>query len=550
MASRHDEPVTLHMHRDFSFLRTDQTVTEALAWLRDHPPAARVIYFYVVDDAGVLRGVMPTRKLILGAPEARVADIMQPSVIAIPNSATVLEACKFFVLHRLLAFPVVDGDGRLIGMVDVDLYTSELARQSESVPAARFLRPLARFFQIESAGGIVLLVCTLISLLLANSWWSAEVAGFWNMPAGLDIGGIGLTKPLLHWINDGLMTLFFFVVGLEIKREFVTGELREARKAALPIVAALGGMVAPAGIFLLLQWNEPTVHGWGVPMATDIAFVVGFLVLLGPRVPQGLKVLLLTLAIADDIGAIVVIALGYHQNLALLPLLLGVGAFGLVAAARWAGVRHWFVYVVLGAIVWVCVLKSGVHPTVVGVALGMLTPARPWLGDRTPIDAVTDLLQRFGALQGEQVASVEAVSPADRLIHLLHPWVAFAIIPLFALANAGVAVNAQALEQPVAWAIAAGLVLGKPLGIVVFSILAVVLGLAKYPEGVNARVLIGAGCLAGIGFTMSLFIASLAFDNADQLGAAKIGVLVGSTVCAILGIALLLAFLNRETRSA
>jgi Na+:H+ antiporter, NhaA family len=538
-----DEPVIRRMHQNYTALRADQTVAAALEWLRQHPPSERIIYFYVVDDAGVLKGVVPTRRLILSAPDARLADIMVAKVTALPAQATVLEACEFFILHRLLAFPVVDAEARLIGVVDIDLYTGELDRLGESTVALRWLRPFARFLKIESAAGFVLLGCAIVAIVLANSPWAEAFHRFWETDIGVELGGFVLKKNLLHWINDGLMTLFFFVVGLEIKREFVSGELNEWRKAALPIIAAVGGMAAPAAVYLALQWGKPTAHGWGVPTATDIAFVVGFLVLLGPRVPHGLKVMLLSLAIVDDIGATLIIAAAYTAELSATALAFGIGGLGLVLVFRWIGVRSVFAYVALGVPIWIAFVKSGVHPTVAGVALGLLTPARPWLGDRVPFDLVTDLLTRIGALQGEQTGQRELVSPLERLEHALHPWVAFFIMPVFALANAGVAVEAADVGQPIAIAVAAGLIVGKPLGVVLFGLAAVTLGLAKFPAGVNAKVLVGAGCLAGIGFTMSIFIAGLAFDDAHHLAESKIGILVGSGVSATLGSLLLRWFL-------
>jgi NhaA family Na+:H+ antiporter len=536
------------MHQNYTLLRTDQSVVAALAWLRAHPPQDRIIYFYVVDDAGILQGVVPTRRLILSEPNASIGEIMVGNVIALPAQATVLEACEFFILYRLLAFPVVDDGGRLVGVVDIDLYTGELDRLGDTTPALRWLRPFARFMKIESAAGFVLLGCAISAIVLANSALAASFHAFWETKVGLTWGDFILKESLLHWVSDGLMTLFFFVVGLEIKREFVAGELNEWRKATLPIIAALGGMVAPAGVYLALQHGQPSARGWGIPTATDIAFVVGFLVLLGPRVPHGLKILLLSLAIVDDIGATLIIAIFYTSDLSLTALMLGLAGLALVFVVRFVGVRATSVYAALGATIWLAFLKSGVHPTVAGVALGLLTPARPWLGDRVPLDFVTDMLKRVGALSGE-AASNEFVSPLERLEHSLHPWVAFFIMPVFALANAGVEIEWAELSQPIATAVAAGLVLGKPLGIVLFALLAVRFGLARLPEGVNIKVLIGAGCLAGIGFTMSIFIASLAFEdspNPHHLPEAKIGILVGSAVSAILGLSLLRSFLPRS----
>jgi NhaA family Na+:H+ antiporter len=549
--SRLNEPVTGRMHQDFSRLTSNQTVAEALAWLRQHPPPARIIYFYVVNAEGRLEGVVPTRRLILSPPDAPLADIMVRKVISLPADATVLEACEFFIQHRLLAFPVVDNEQRLVGMVDIDLYTDELSRLGEGRPVDRLLRPLLRFLKIESSSGAVLLACTVAALVLANSPWSAAYAAFWQTPVRVGAGSFELNKPLLLWINDGLMTLFFFVVGLEIKRELVAGELSDPRKALLPVVAALGGMVVPAGVYLLFQWGQPTWVGWGIPMATDIAFVVGFLALLGPRVPHGLKVLLLSLAIADDIGATLVIALVFSADLSLAALGAGAAGFGLVLIFRWIGVRRVLAFTVLGTFIWVAFVKSGVHPTVAGVALGLLTPARPWLGDRVPFDVVGDLLKRIGGRWEDEPSRErgEPVSPLERLERELHPWVAFLIMPLFALANAGVEIESAAFATPVAVAVAAGLILGKPLGIVFFSWASVRAGLARLPAGINERILIGAGCLAGIGFTMSLFIAGLALGGVN-LVQAKIGILGGSTISALLGSLLLLRFLPRGPRES
>jgi NhaA family Na+:H+ antiporter len=489
--------------------------------------------------------VVPTRRLILSPPDVRISDLMVTRLVTLPAHATVLDACEFFIQHRLLAFPVVDDDGHLLGVVDVDVFTDELTRLTEMAPVERWVQPLVRFLHVESASGLMLLACAIVALVLANSPWSDAVANFWQTPLGLSWGSFHLIKPLLLWINDGLMTLFFFVVGLEIKREVVAGELSELRKALLPIVAALGGMVAPALVFLAFHWGRPTAVGWAIPTATDIAFVVGFLALLGSRVPHGLKVLLLSLAIADDIGAVLVIAFVYSTNLALGFVGLGMLGFGFVLQCRWIGVRSVAVYVVLGALIWLAFLKSGIHPTVVGVALGLLTPTRAWLGDRQPFDVVTDLFQRFRAHVVTAEQHGELVSPLERLERALHPWVAFGIMPLFALANAGVPVDLTAVGNWIAIAVALGLVLGKPLGIVLFSLAAVRLGLARMPAGVDAKVLLGGGAAAGIGFTMSIFIAGLAFQGA-WLDEAKLGILGGSIISAGAGAAILLAVLPKR----
>jgi NhaA family Na+:H+ antiporter len=322
-------------------------------------------------------------------------------------------------------------------------------------------------------------------------------------------------------------------------------------------MAAIGGMVAPAAIYLGLQYGTQAESGWGIPMATDIAFVVGFLALLGARAPLGLKILLLALAIADDIGAVLVIALFYSTDIALLPLGLAAAGFALVYLFNRAGVRTVTVYVITGTAIWLAFFYSGIHPTVAGVMLGLMTPGSAWLGQTALREVIADAIDRLDGvrdrphapehkqLAGElKTTAQETISPLERLETALHPWVAFVIMPLFALANAGVPIEPAAFGQPVALAVAAGLVIGKPLGIVLFSWLAVRAGWASLPAGVGWPAMIGAGCLAGIGFTMSLFIAALALQG-ELLDAAKIGILAGSAVSAILGMVLLVLTLPK-----
>lgn len=422
----------------------------------------------------------------------------------------------------------------------------------------RWSRPFVRFLRIEAASGMVLLVCTATALLLANSIAADGFRSIWETHARIGIGRFELDKPLHLWINDGLMTIFFFVVGLEIKREMVTGELSEPRKAALPLVAAVGGMIAPALIYLAFQFGEPGERGWGIPMATDIAFVVGFLALFGRRVPLGLKIMLLSLAIADDIGAVLVIAVVYSSKLHLGMLGLAVAGFGLTSFFNRIGVRTVTVYVVIGAGIWVAILKSGIHPTVAGVLLGLLTPANAWVGNVSLRSALAHLSHQLrDGTEGDEnkvvlkgrLASIarESVSPLTRLETALHPWVGFFIMPVFALANAGVTINASAISHPISIAVAVGLSLGKPLGIVLLCWLAVKLGIARLPTGVNWGMMVGAGVLAGIGFTMSLFIAGLALP-ADLLDAGKIGTLMGSMISAIIGSLLLWVYLPKRPK--
>lgn len=433
-------------------------------------------------------------------------------------------------------------------------------------PAQRPRKPLIepwllrveRILHIETAGGIVLLACTFIAMILANSPFATDFNAFWQTRIGFTIGTFQLHKPFILWINDGLMTIFFFVVGLEIKRELVFGELRDPRKAALPAAAALGGMVVPAALYLLFQSGMPGERGWGIPMATDIAFVVGFLALLGRRVPLGLKILLLTLAIVDDIGAILVIAVAYTSQTSITFLVVGMASFGIVYILRWIGIRLVPVYLIVGAAIWFAFLKSGVHPTVAGVVLGLITPAEPWFIGKSLVNVAQGVIERLldddvsretprykEAVRVLTTTARETVSPLDRLESALHPWVAFGIMPLFALANAGVKIEPSAVTDSIGWSVATALVVGKPLGIVLFSWLAVKVGLARLPDGVNWLVLTGAGCLAGIGFTMSLFIAGLALQE-PALAAAKLGTLLGSAISAVFGLLLLWYFLGNS----
>jgi NhaA family Na+:H+ antiporter len=414
----------------------------------------------------------------------------------------------------------------------------------------RLVAPLQRFLHVEAAGGVVLLAASAAALALANSPWADAFLGVWKTPVTFAFGAFEMSHSLKHWVSDGAMSIFFFVVGLEVKRELVLGELRDPRRAALPIAAALGGMLVPAGLYLALQAGLPTARGWGIPIATDIAFVVGCMAVLGARVPIGLRVLLLSLAIADDIGAVLVIALGYTEQIDLAALALGLGACGAIAGLERLGVRSLLVYTLLGVSVWLAFHESGIHATLAGVILGLLTPARPYLSEGRVAGALARASELFRgggwrAVTGRPArvdalarAARETLPPVEYLEARLHPWVGFLIVPLFALANAGVPLSAAGLADPVAGAVALGLVAGKPLGILLVSFLAVRLGVARLPEGVSWAAVAGAGCLAGIGFTMALFIAGLALE-APALDAAKVGILGGSAVSAVLGLAIL-----------
>lgn len=425
-------------------------------------------------------------------------------------------------------------------------------------PIDRIVKPIVRYMHVEATSGIVLVACTVAALILANSHLGEGFAAFWSTKFGFQVGSFEMIHSLRHWINDGLMAIFFFVVGLEVKREIVLGELKEPRKAMLPVAAALGGMVVPAGIYLVLQWGQPAARGWGIPMATDIAFVVGAMAILGPRVPHVLRIMVLSLAIVDDIGAIVVIAIGYTDDLNVQALLLGFGGILVVSLLARLGVRSFGVYTVVGTLVWVAFHESGVHATIAGVILGLMTPATSYFSTSffgSMLNRASDIVHggdydtlshRAGRLRTFLRSARESISPLEYLEARLHPWVSFLIMPVFALANAGVSLHSEDLGDPIAVAVAAGLFLGKPIGIFLFSWITVKLFLKVLPEGLTWGGLLGASCLAGIGFTMALFIASLALKD-EFLDAAKIGVLSGSALSAILGMALLLLLLPKKS---
>jgi NhaA family Na+:H+ antiporter len=423
------------------------------------------------------------------------------------------------------------------------------------LPTEVVLRLIVRFIRLESFSGIVLLLCAVAALVWVNSPWAASYFALWQTPIALKVGEFVLEKPLLLWINEGLMMLFFFVVGLEIKRELLVGALASAKKALLPLTAAVGGMLVPALIYVLLNAGTPGIRGWGIPMATDIAFSLGVLTLLGARAPLSLKAFLIAFAIADDMGAVLVIALFYTEGVAASYLLVGAGLLLLSVIMGALGVRRSLAYALLGIALWFVFLKSGVHTSVAGVMLAMTIPARVQIHPRLFVSVGRKILQEFKRvsasenrmmMNAEQQAAIQALeltckqveSPLQRLERALHPWVAFGIMPLFALANAGVAINAGALEaelHPVSLGIVLGLVLGKSVGITLFSWLAVRLGLAALPSGVTWRHIYGVGWLGGIGFTMSLFIAQLAFPGGELLSLAKVGILTGSLISGVGG---------------
>nr|WP_233169392.1 Na+/H+ antiporter NhaA [Serratia sp. ASV30] len=376
---------------------------------------------------------------------------------------------------------------------------------------------IRQFLRQEAAGGIILIAAAVVALIMANTPVQGLYQAFLNLPVAVSIASLEIAKPLLLWINDGLMAIFFLVVGLEVKRELLQGSLAGREKAIFPAIAALGGMLAPALIYLLFNGaDEVTRQGWAIPAATDIAFALGVMALLGNRVPTSLKVFLLALAIIDDLGVIIIIALFYTHQVSMVALGVAAAAIVVLALMNWRGVGKTSLYMMVGLVLWVAILKSGVHATLAGVIVGFMIP----------LNAKSE------------------PSPSETLEHELHPWVAFLILPLFAFANAGVSlqgVSLSGLTSLLPLGIAAGLFIGKPLGIFVFCWLAVKLGIARLPQDIGFKQVFAVAVLCGIGFTMSIFIASLAFADADVALStyAKLGILLGSTSAAVVGYGLL-----------
>jgi len=409
--------------------------------------------------------------------------------------------------------------------------------------ALDLVRPFQDFLHKKSSGSILLLACTAIALAWANSPWHDAYHHLWETELGFRIGDFAMAKSLHHWINDGLMSIFFFVIGLEIKREVMVGELASMRQAALPLAAAVGGMLVPALLFAAFNLGTPEIRGWGIPMATDIAFALGVLTLLGSRVPVGLKLFLAALAIVDDLGAVLVIALFYTGELSLPALGVAALMFAGMLAANRAGVRYPTVFAVIGFGMWLAVLESGVHATIAGVLGAMAIPARRRLGPHEFARRGRSLFATFDNAPDDPRAvfnedQSDAVSALERACEAVEtpPWVAFVVMPVFALSNAGVELGSPAtLAEPTALGILVGLVLGKQVGVFLFSFLAVSLGAATLPTGATWRHIYGVACLCGIGFTMSIFIDNLAFTDAATRDVAKTGILAASLLSGIWG---------------
>jgi NhaA family Na+:H+ antiporter len=425
------------------------------------------------------------------------------------------------------------------------------------LPIHYVLSSFDKFFRMEAAGGIALMACTVVALVWANSPWAASYDSLWQTRLTVGVGGWVLSKPALLWINDGLMAIFFFLVGLEIKRELLVGGLSTPSQTIMPVAAAVGGMAVPALIFFGLNAGHESITGWGIPMATDIAFALGIMSLLGSRVPVGLKIFLTAVAIVDDIGAILVIAIFYTASLNLTALLVGVAGLVLMAVLnlRWR-IRHSIPYLVLGVIVWFAFLLSGIHATIAGVLAAMTIPAGTRMNCATFVEELREAAGVFEmaitpgknvltnkeqqmALHSMEHAYEAATTPLQNIEHALHPWVSFFIMPVFALANAGVALDADVFREllsPISLGVFFGLVVGKQIGVTGACWLVKRLGLADFPDRTTLVHLWGAACLAGVGFTMSIFIGNLAFDEGTSLVAlAKIAILFASLVSGALG---------------
>lgn len=425
-------------------------------------------------------------------------------------------------------------------------------------PIDHILKPVSKFVHQEFTGGIVLFVSVVVAIIWANSPLSESYHLLWETKFAVGIDGQRFVQPLHVWINDGLMALFFFVIGLELKREFIAGELSSFKKASLPMVAALGGMLVPALIYIAFNHGLSSSHGWGIPMATDIAFALGLLSLAGKHIPGSVKVFLSALAVADDLGAVLVIALFYTNEIALLPL----GIAGLLLILLWIGnllgIRDTLFYLIVGIIIWYCFLLSGVHATIAGVLVAFMIPARTKINEAEYVQKVRQYTDEFeraipqdGSLTtSEQHLTIERIkqisldaeTPLQKIENSLHPWVAFVIMPLFALANAGMHIGSDFfshLSNPVSLGVSLGLILGKFIGVFSFTWIMIKLRLAVLPQLATWRHIIGVALLAGVGFTMSLFVTGLAFDHIEMVDEAKYGILLASLISGTAGIILL-----------
>jgi len=440
-------------------------------------------------------------------------------------------------------------------------------RAGKSYVVRELVLPVQAFIYTEGLSGIVLFAATVVALIWANSPWSDSYFQLWKTYLSIDLGFMKISESFLHWINDALMVLFFFIVGLEVKRELLHGELNDRRRAMLPLMAGLGGMVVPALLYFVFNSTGAGTAGWGIPMATDIAFALGILTLLGKRVPVELRIFLLAFAIVDDIGAIIVIALFYTESISWVALASAVSILGILFGMNRAKVHKNGLYGLVGVGLWLAVFESGLHPTIAGVMLAMFIPSSSYFSRTTYVQSMEILLRQFReALENNQINREEAIlgrieelskdteSPLERLERVIHPWTSYLVLPLFALANAGIVFSSDALTgafaSPVTWGILAGLLIGKPIGILSFSWLAIQFKLASLPKGANWGHILGVGVLAGIGFTVSLFISGLSFEDEALVSQSKMGILFGSLIAGGVGCLTLLSIRKNQASAS
>ena len=434
-------------------------------------------------------------------------------------------------------------------------------KSTRQLVADQILRPTQQFFNKEASSSILLISATVIALIWINSNVGETYHRFWHTEISLTFGHFHISKTLLHWVNDGLMSLFFFTVGLEIKREILVGELATPKKALLPVIAALGGVIVPGLIYAALNVGLPTIHGWGIPVATDIAFALGAVAVFGRKLPVGLRIFLAAFAIADDLGAVVIIAIFYTKEIVWSNLIISLLLICGLAVANFFWIRQTLIYAILGLAVWFFVLGSGVHPTIAGVIVSLFVPARGRYDTDNFLQNVKKITEKFEceeqscgysillnqehmyAVQALELACHDVETPLQRLMHALHPWVAFLILPLFAMGNTGLIfrgiVFSEMVSNPVILGIIFGLVVGKPIGIMLFSYLSVKTGLASLPQEVRWSHIFGGAMLGGIGFTMSLFLSELSFTDPHIIDYARIAILTGSILSAVFGMSYL-----------
>ena len=452
------------------------------------------------------------------------------------------------------------------------LNSEKFVVSTRQLVADQILKPTQQFFRKEAASSILLIAATIIALIWVNSDVGETYHRFWHTKISFTFAHFHISKTLLHWVNDGLMSLFFFTVGLEIKREILVGELATPKKALLPVIAALGGMIVPGLIYAAINIGLPTIHGWGIPVATDIAFALGAVAVFGRRLPVGLRIFLAAFAIADDLGAVVIIAIFYTKEIIWSNLIISLFLILGLAVANFFWIRQTLIYAILGLAVWFFVLGSGVHPTIAGVIVSLFVPARGRYDTDNFLQNVKKITEKFEceeqscgysillnqehlyAVQALELACHDVETPLQRLMHALHPWVAFVILPLFALGNTGLVfrgiVFSEMVSNPVILGVIFGLVVGKPIGIMLFSYISVKSGMASLPQQVRWSHILGGAMLGGIGFTMSLFLSELSFSDPHIIDYARFAILAGSILSAVFGMSFLGFFTSSDSDRA